>query len=134
MKQQELGGGVSERERIREIFNGHDMDLRALAEKCKEVGVWDETQIENMAMTGAMRRCKDALKETLDGGELPFASPIEKGTRATWRQREMFTLEDYTFTLSTQSEAWLADHAKMRAWQDECMARYGEAPAIPEIR
>lgn len=131
----ELQESGSEGNRIRSLFSamGGSLPIREIARRCIEGGVWDETTLEGIMIAGAEKRVKDALKVTTNGSGLPFAAAVGKGREAVWRQRELFSYEDYVTKIGEGVEALGADHAKLRAWQGECRARFGTAPSIPDL-
>lgn len=127
--------GEREGDRIRSLFAamGGAAPLRDIARRCIEATIWDETQLESMMLHGAIKRVKDALRRELNGSGLPFAAAVDKGLHATWKQRDLFSFEDYTSIIDMGIAALGADHAKLRAWQEECRRRFGTSPSIPDL-
>ena len=129
--------GDSQGKNIRSLFHSqkHLMSMRSFTNECIRSCLFDEMQLENFKIVGAMKSVKLALKEGDEHG-IQFAYNTSKtnGDKAIWKQTELLSHSDAIFVLENNYiDKLVSTHAKARAFQDWIRNRWGTAPSIPDL-
>jgi hypothetical protein len=128
-------------EQIRDVFARELRgwgSIRRLAEIVIERGLYEDDELEQAAVRAVMRDCKSAMKVRGDEG-MPFAMPSaetdsdDESGAPIWKQPRLFDLADFEVYIANESKSLMSDYVSLTKVRDYCLARFGTAPAIPEI-
>lgn len=109
--------------------------IRTTAVECMRRGVFGQEWLAEAGVTAAMDVVRRALKQA-DINGLPFAGmtrDIDIEGAHLWARRDLWTMEDYHLNIEQNVDKRDANHTRAVLLRQECLNRFGEAPAIPGL-
>jgi hypothetical protein len=124
------------RENLRGLLG--EMGVAPMKDMVREAlrrGLFEAEILDQFQARGAADFISKTLKAEMPSG-IPFAMPIdgeENGGGLLWKMTDLYDYDNWCAVIRRQVAGVEADMAKVARFRNECLRRFGRAPAIPEL-